>query len=61
MVIPDDFAFVLKEYPQALSFFESLSYSNKRRLVESILAAKTSDTRLKRIAVTTEKLKQGKI
>lgn len=56
VVVPDDFNLALKDYPEGLSFFESLSYSNKRRVVESIQEAKTKETRLKRITDTIAKL-----
>ncbi len=61
MIIPDDFGLTLKDHPEALSFFECLSYSNKRRLVESIQEAKTTETRAKRIDKTIGKLKKRKI
>lgn len=41
-----------------LSFFESLSYSQRREYYRRISEAKTEQTRLKRIAETTEMLKR---
>ncbi|WP_127579403.1 YdeI/OmpD-associated family protein [Paenibacillus koleovorans] len=60
IVAPDDFATALSAEPEALKFFEGLSYSNKRRLVLQLDDAKTAETRLKRIAKFIEQLKAGK-
>ncbi|MEA2579718.1 MAG: hypothetical protein QOE83_610 [Actinomycetota bacterium] len=48
--VPNDLASALKRDPAAKKAFESLSYSNKHRIVLSIEDAKTSETRQRRIA-----------
>ncbi|MCJ0743234.1 YdeI/OmpD-associated family protein [Pedobacter montanisoli] len=50
----------LTTHPTALSFFESLSYSNKKEYVLWILSAKQEKTRDERIGKTVEKLLSGK-
>jgi hypothetical protein len=49
VVVPPDLVAALDADPEARSFFESLSYSNKRRIVEPIVDAKAPDTRQRRI------------
>ena len=58
--VPADFAEALAAEPQAQQFFESLSYSHKRRWVLSIDDAKTPETRQRRIAGAVSKLREGK-
>jgi hypothetical protein len=59
--VPADLAAALDEDPGAKTFFEGLSYSNKRRLVLQIEGAKTADTRQRRVLKTIEQLNAGKI
>jgi hypothetical protein len=59
--IPPDLAAALEAESEARQFFESLSYSNKRRLVTPIVDAKTDETRQRRIAKTVEALRAGKV
>jgi hypothetical protein len=47
--VPPDFAEALNHDPEAKSFFDGLTYSNKRRFVSSIEDAKTAETRQRRI------------
>ena len=47
--VPADFAAALEAAPAAKAAFEKLSYSNKRRHVEPIQAAKAPETRARRI------------
>lgn len=47
-------------HPTALSFFEHLSYSNKKEYVLWVLSAKQEKTRNERIEKTVEKLLSGK-
>lgn len=47
--VPDDLAAALRENPTAAAAFDSLSYSNKRRIVLSVTDAKTAETRQRRI------------
>jgi hypothetical protein len=50
--VPDDLAQALAASPAAQRAFEALSYSNRRRLVLAVQAAKTVETRQRRIAKT---------
>ncbi len=59
--IPKDFLAALKKNTAAKKFFETLSYSNKRRHTLSVEGAKTPETRLRRIAKSVEILAEGKI
>ena len=56
--IPPDFAAALEEAPAAKAFFESLSYSNKRRFTLSIEGAKSEETRQRRIETSIERLRE---
>jgi hypothetical protein len=58
--IPADLAAALDKAPEAKTFFESLSYSNKRRFVLPIEGAKTAETRERRILKAIEQLNTGK-
>ena len=49
VVVPPDLAAALDADLEARSFFDGLSYSNKRRIVEPIEAAKAPETRQRRI------------
>ena len=60
LAVPADLQRALDAAPSARVSFESLSYSNRRRLVMAIDAAKTNETRQRRIAKTVEDLQQGK-
>lgn len=59
--VPEDFQHALNRYPKASNFFQSLSYSNKRRLVLSVEGAKTFETRQRRIDKAVSDLESGKI
>jgi hypothetical protein len=54
--VPDDLAKALTKAPAAKKAFEALTYSNKRRYVLAIDAAKTAETRERRIAKTVAEL-----
>ena len=58
--IPGDFAAALEESPEAKRFFDSLSYSNKRRITLSIDGAKSAETRQRRIDTSIERLREGR-
>ncbi len=60
VTIPDDFAAALNADAEAKRFFETLSYSNKRRYILAIEAAKAAETRQKRIVKTIADLRAGK-
>jgi Bacteriocin-protection, YdeI or OmpD-Associated/Domain of unknown function (DUF1905) len=59
--LPPDFAAALDAAPAAKRFFETLSYSNKRRFTLSIDAAKSEDTRKRRIEKSVDQLREGRI
>lgn len=54
--VPDDLAKALSKAPLAKKAFDALTYSNKRRYVMAIDAAKTAETRDRRIAKTVTEL-----
>ena len=58
--VPDDLARAISAEPAAREFFDSLSYSNQRRLVLAVEAAKTVETRQRRIDKTVGGLAEGK-
>jgi len=59
--VPADFAAALDAAPEAKRFFETLSYSNKRRFTLSIEDAKTPETRQRRIEKSVSQLGEGRI
>jgi len=60
ITVPSDFAAALKRDADAKRFFDTLSYSNKRRFVLSIEGAKTAETRQRRIANAIDRLLEGR-
>jgi hypothetical protein len=60
VTVPADFTRALKREPSAKRFFEGLSFSNKQRIVIAIEAAKTPETRQRRIAKSVSSLGEGK-
>ncbi len=50
--IPEDFKQLLEENEQAMSFFDTLSYTNRKEYVQWIASAKKSETHEKRIKDT---------
>jgi uncharacterized protein YdeI (YjbR/CyaY-like superfamily) len=60
VVVPPDLAFALDNSPEARAFFDRLSYSNKMRQVLSIEAAKTEETRQRRIGKAVTMFKEGR-
>jgi hypothetical protein len=60
VTVPPDFAAALKWDAAAQRTFDALSYSNKRRLVEPITAAKAAETRQRRIEKTVALLHDGR-
>jgi hypothetical protein len=57
--VPADFAEALSSSPGARAAFGALNYSNKRRLVMAIDAAKAAETRQRRILKTIADLEAG--
>lgn len=60
VTVPADFAAALDARPEAKSFFDGLSYSNRSRFVLSIDGAKTDETRHRRIAKAVVQLSEGR-
>lgn len=60
VTIQEDFQKALDENPEAESFFQTLSYRNKRWYTMPIEAAKKTETRERRIAKSIDMLKEGK-
>ena len=58
--VPQDFLAALATDAAAKTFFEGLSYSNKRRFVLSIEGAKSAETRARRVTKSVETLRAGK-
>lgn len=58
--IPADLTEALEREPEAKAYFESLSYSNKRRHVLAIEGAKAAETRQRRIDKSVGMFKEGK-
>ena len=59
--VPPDFLEALDRDANARRFFDELSNSNKQRVVFSIEGARTTETRLRRIAKAVETLREGRI
>jgi hypothetical protein len=59
--VPSDFAAALDAEPEARRFFDSLSYSNKRRFTYAIDDAKTPETRQRRIDKSVSQLREGRL
>ena len=57
--LPEDFKVILKSNSEALKFYESLSYSAKRKYCQWIEAAKKAETREKRIHEAVDKLEKN--
>ncbi len=58
--IPEDFADAMKNYKNALSNFEALSFTAQKEYVSWIISAKRPETRLNRIRKAAELLEEGK-
>ena len=60
VTMPPDFTAALDADPAARRFFDGLSYSNRRRIVLAIEAAKTAETRQRRISNAVNGLHAGR-
>ena len=60
VVVPDDLAAALDAVPAARATFDGLSYSNRRWHVLQVDAAKTHETRQRRIAKSVATLEAGR-
>jgi hypothetical protein len=61
VTVPPELKSALKKDAKAAKFFDTLSYSNKRRIVLGIESAKTAETRARRIDKAVSSLRQGKM
>ena len=59
--VPKDFQKLLSKNAVAKSFFDNLSYSNKKGIVTNIEESKTEATRIRRMDKAIEKLAEGKL
>jgi hypothetical protein len=59
--VPTDLIAALEADPEARAFFDGLSYSNKRRIVEPVADAKNPETRQRRIEKAVARLHDGTI
>lgn len=57
--LPDDLQTLLSKNKKASSFFESLSFTNKKEYVEWIVTAKRAETRQERVTGTLDRLLKG--
>jgi hypothetical protein len=57
--LPPDFKTILNKNKKAASFFETLSFTNKKEYVEWIVNAKREETRNERLSESIEKLVKG--
>ncbi|HEY2382459.1 MAG TPA: YdeI/OmpD-associated family protein [Terriglobia bacterium] len=53
---PKDLAALLSKHPEALAFFDSLSFTNRKEYVVWIVEAKKSETRANRVEMALEKM-----
>jgi len=60
ITLPPDVKAILEQTPAALSFYQQLSYSNKKEYILWILTAKQEKTRNERLTKMVEKLVAGK-
>lgn len=60
VILPDDLGKELAKHPTALTFYQQLSYSNKKEYVIWILSAKQEKTRQERVEKAVAKLLAGK-
>lgn len=56
--LPDDLAAALKKKKKAETFFQSLSFTNRKEYVEWIVTAKRDETRAERVKGTIERLEK---
>ena len=60
VTIPEDVQNLLREYPEAQTFFEKLSYTHRKEYINWITSAKREETRAKRMVEFIEKLLRKK-
>src|SRR4051794_32342775 len=59
--VPEDLRVALVADSDAQRYFDGLTYSNKRRVVDPLAAAKTAETRQRRLDKTIATLHEGRI
>ena len=59
VAVPSDLAAALEAAPDALHYFESLSYSRQQWFVLNVEEAKTAETRARRIERAVARLREG--
>jgi hypothetical protein len=57
--VPEDLGHAMKKNKQASSFYEKLSYTNRKEYVEWVITAKREETRKERIAGTIQRLEKS--
>lgn len=57
--LPDELAAALKKNKTAASFFDTLSFTNKKEYIEWVVTAKREETKTERIKGTIERLQKG--
>jgi hypothetical protein len=57
--LPDDLALAFKKSKRAGSFFETLSFTNKKEYVSWVVSAKRDETRVERVKASVEKLEKN--
>lgn len=57
--LPDDLKTALTKNKKAITFFESLSFTNKKEYVEWVVTAKREETRKQRVTDTLDRLLKG--
>jgi uncharacterized protein YdeI (YjbR/CyaY-like superfamily) len=57
VAVPSDFADALESAPEALHYFESLSYGRQRRFVSGVEDARTPEARQRRIGSAIRRLR----
>ena len=60
VILPAELLSAMQAHPDSISFFESLSYTNKKEYVSWVLTAKQEKTKTDRINKSVEKLIAGK-
>jgi len=60
VVVPEEVQNLLAEYPDALAFFDKLSYTHRKEYVNWITLAKREETRAKRMIEFIDKLQKKK-
>jgi hypothetical protein len=60
VVLPEDLAAALADEPEARTFYDGLSYTNKRWFALSVEGAKTPETRQRRVTKAVEMLREGR-